>query len=54
MATLNLPFQSPLGSAFDLLLGDNRGLVPVVTVEQSTGTVLMAAWLNLKNALPHS
>ena len=46
MATLDLPLQSPLGSAFDLLLWDNRGLVPVVTVEQSTGTVLMAAWIN--------
>lgn len=46
MGSADLPLESPAGSAFDLLLWDSRGLIPVVAVEQATGTVLMAANAN--------
>lgn len=46
MAHLDLPLSASAGSAFDLLLWDARGLVPVVAWDQQTGEVLMAAHAN--------
>lgn len=46
MGSVDLPLLTPTGSAFDLLIWDDRGLIPVVAVDQLTGIVLMAAHAN--------